>query len=357
MSEPIPFGVIGAGWRAEFFVRIARALPERFRLTAVAVRDPGKRAEFARRCNVPTVADVDALTQQRPAFVLVSVPSQVSPDFLCELAGIGMPALGETPPAATLDALLSLFARLGHDAPVQIAEQYPFQPFHAARLSLAAGGQLGDVSQAQVSVAHGYHGVVLLRRLLGVRFEPASIRAMTFHAPATSGPGRDGPPTRETIGTSTQRIAWMQFGDKLGVYDFDFDQYMSWIRSNRMLVRGVRGEIANLTVRTLADYTTPLATELRRWDTGHDGNLEGYDHRGITLGDRWLYRNPFPGARLSDDEIAGATCLAKMRTFVETGEAFYGLAEASQDHYLGLCIDAAAQSGEKVVTTTQPWAT
>ena len=131
---------------------------------------------------------------------------------------------------------------------------------------------------------------------------------------------------------------------------------MSWIRTNRVLVRGLRGEIANTTVRSLADHATPLTTELTRWDTGHNGNLEGYAHRGITLGERWVYRNPFGGSRLSDDEIAVATCLAKMKTFVESGEQFYGLAEASQDHYLGLCIDAAAQNGESVNAAVQPWA-
>jgi hypothetical protein len=160
----------------------------------------------------------------------------------------------------------------------------------------------------------------------------------------------------EKIGQATQRIAWLQFGDKLGVYDFDFDQYMSWIRSNRILVRGERGELTGSTVRWLADFATPLTGELSRRDAGHDGNLEGYYHQGITFGDKWIYRNPFPGARLSDDEIAGATCLAKMRTFVETGESFYGLAEAAQDHYLGLCIDAAAQSGERLHVPAQPWA-
>ena len=31
--EPIAFGLIGSGWRGEFFERIAAALPDRFRLT------------------------------------------------------------------------------------------------------------------------------------------------------------------------------------------------------------------------------------------------------------------------------------------------------------------------------------
>ena len=45
-------------------------------------------------------------------------------------------------------------------------------------------------------------------------------------------------------------------------------------------------------------------------------------HEGITLGDEWVYRNPFVPARLTDDEIAVATCLERMVAYVEGGPAF-----------------------------------
>jgi predicted dehydrogenase len=45
---PFSFGVIGSGWRAEFFLRIARDLPEQFPLAGVVARNPDKRAELAR---------------------------------------------------------------------------------------------------------------------------------------------------------------------------------------------------------------------------------------------------------------------------------------------------------------------
>ena len=33
-AAPIRFGVVGSGWRAEFFVRMARLMPDRFEVTA-----------------------------------------------------------------------------------------------------------------------------------------------------------------------------------------------------------------------------------------------------------------------------------------------------------------------------------
>ena len=40
MNKTIEFGIIGGGWRSEFYLRIARALPERFHVDGMLVRDP-----------------------------------------------------------------------------------------------------------------------------------------------------------------------------------------------------------------------------------------------------------------------------------------------------------------------------
>jgi hypothetical protein len=60
-------------------------------------------------------------------------------------------------------------------------------------------------------------------------------------------------------------------------------------------------------------------------------------------------------ARLSDDEIAIASCLDSMARYLETGNSFYSLAEASQDHYLSLMIDEAAKSGKTLKSLGQVW--
>lgn len=356
-SDPVRFGIIGGGWRAAFYLRVARELPERFQVSGVMARDAAKRRGLAETWGIAPFGDLDDLLRAgTPDFVVVSVPRAIAPDIIAALAERGVPVLAETPPAADLDGLRSLWERVGPRARVQVAEQYPFQPWHAARLAIAASGMIGTPSQAQISVAHDYHGMVLIRRALRLGFEDATIVARRVVSPIVEGPGRAGGPTEERMAASEQIIAHLDFGDRFGVYDFCGDQYFSWIRAPRFLIRGEQGEINGTEVRYLADYRTPIVLDLRRDDAGQGGNLEGFFHKGVLAGDRWIYRNPLAPGRLSDDEIAVGTCLERMAHYANEGEGFYGLAEAAQDHYLSLMVNQALVSGEAVRTTAQPWA-
>ncbi len=353
----INIGMIGAGWRAEFFLRIAQALPEQFNLRRILVRNPEKAAAVTAMWQVETVQTLDELLKPSDLdFVIVSVPWAVSPVMLRELADRKMPALAETPPGPDLDGLTALHELTKRGAKIQVAEQYQFQPAHAARLAIARSGKLGTVTQAQVSAAHGYHGINLIRGLLDVEYETVTIRAFTFASPLVASPNRNGPPAEESISTSKQTIAYLDYGDKLGVFDFTGDQYFSWIRSPRILVRGERGEINNTTVRYLQDFKTPVEMELRRMHAGQDGNLEGYYFKGLLLGDEWIVRNPFAPARLADDEIAIAHCMQQMMDYINGGPGYCSLAQGSQDHYLSLMINRAVESGEAVRCEPQVWA-
>lgn len=353
--EPIPFAIIGSGWRTEFYLRVARALPDTFRITGVLTRDPERATTITTDWELPAYLTLDELLADAPAFVVVSVPWDVTPVLLPELSARGVPVLTETPPAPDIDGLRAL--RPLADARIQVAEQYQFQPLHAARLAVAASGRLGTISQAQVSVAHGYHGIDLMRRFLDLPDDaPGTIRAMRFESPLVAGPDRDGPPTMDVPETSSQTIAWFDFGERLGVMDFADEQYFSWVRSLRLLVRGERGEIADQTIRYVTDVTMPITLQLTRHDTGHAGNLEGHHLVGITAGAEWLYRDPFAPARLSDEEIAVATSLIRMHQWLDGGPPMCMLGQGAQDHYLTLLMDEAATSGAPTPIPGHVWA-
>jgi predicted dehydrogenase len=358
--NPIPFAIIGGGWRAMFYLRIARALPERFTVTGIYARDAAKRTALQHTWNIPAVDSIDALTRtpQKPRFIVISVPSAIAREYLCACAGLKIPALCETPPAPAPDGLLRLHTMLtAKGARVQIAEQYTFQPHHAALLAIARSGRLGNISQVQTSVAHGCHAMHIMRRFLGAGFQNVTIEARAHTAPLVEGPGRDGPPARERIVQDEQIFARFEFENgRLGLHDFTCAQYFSWIRANRILVRGERGELDAGTARWLLSHDTPVSAAILRHDAGQQTNLEGFYHKGYTLGAEWIYRNPLAPGRLADDEIAIATCLLRMSEYADNGVSFYDLREASQDQYLSLLMDEAVKTGRPVKSVTQPWA-
>jgi Predicted dehydrogenases and related proteins len=275
--------------------------------------------------------------------------------MIAELTARGVPALSETPPAPDLSSLIALNELVGKGAKIQVSEQYHMHPLHASRLSLVEKGLIGDVNHMQISACHGYHAISLIRKFLGLGYENAVISARSITTSLTAGPDRFGIPRQEKLIDSLQVIAMLEFGDKVVLYDFSDDQYFSWIRSNRFLVRGNKGEISNNTIRYLKDFRTPVEIELKRQNAGEYGNLEGYYLKGILAGDEWIYTNPLIPGRLTDDEIGVASCLLKMNRFVREGVSFYSLEEASQDHYLSMMIDKAANTGNKIQTESQIW--
>lgn len=357
MKEKINFAVIGIGWRAEFFLRIARALPEKFEVSGVVSSRANKREEIKNEWGFKAYQSATELLQaEKPDFVVLAISKEAAAEVILKLAEFEIPILAETPPAANLAELINLNKELGKDYPIQIAEQYQLQPLQQSIFKLVDSGRLGEVNYARISISHGYHAVSLMRRALGIKFEDAEIEARFFEEPIVKGPDRSGLPEKREIGSKRHEFAFLNFDGKLGVYDFERDQHRSWIRSQEILIRGTEGEIKNSTLKYLKDFKTPIELDLKRIEAGINQNLEGFYLKGISCGEKWLYQNPFLPARLSDDEIAVAAALVKMKRFLETGKSFYSLAEASQDQYLALMINKAAADKKKIITEKQIWA-
>jgi predicted dehydrogenase len=353
-SQPAVIGLIGAGWRAEYFLRIARDLPERFVVARVLVRTEESASSVADKWDVAAGTSLADFLQNDFDYVVVSAPWDAVPELIEALVSAGIPVLSETPPAPDAAALRALWGSVG-GAPVQVAEQYHLQPHHAARLAVVRSGLIGEVSSARVSVAHGYHGVSLARLFLGVGFDPVTIRADALGDPLLSSNGRGGWHDELEAVPGRRTIALLRFGEKNAVFDFTDEQYFSPVRSRHLSVRGSRGEIWDNTVNHLVGPGDPATGELLRDVTGVESELSGNYLRRVTLHGRTYFENRFAPARLNDDEIAVAETMHGMARFVATGESFYSLAEASHDHYLGLLIDEAAATGETVRSEPVPW--
>ena len=65
----IRFGLIGSGWRAEFYIRIAKALPEMFDLAAIMIRVKKKERLFE-KFDVKVVNTLDELGKRAGVVVM-----------------------------------------------------------------------------------------------------------------------------------------------------------------------------------------------------------------------------------------------------------------------------------------------
>ncbi len=352
----ISFAIVGSGWRSEFYLRIAKALPDRFDICGIVTRNENKRKSVEMDWGIRCYSTVDEmLYNSKPYFVVVSVSPSATYDILRSLLDKRVPVLSETPPSSEIKQLNELNALVKKGAKIQIAEQYHLQPLNVARLKIIESEKLGEISQAYISSCHGYHAISLMRKFLGIKYENAKISSYKFITPLIDGPHRYGVVEDKTL-NSEQIIAIIDFGHKFGIYDFSSDQYSSWIRAPRITIRGNKGEIVDDEVRYLKDFKTPVEIKLKRLNAGENSSVhEDYHLKGILLGDEWLYENPFMLGRLMDDEIAVASCLEKMENYIENDVQFYSLSEASQDYYLSLMINETLSKTGQIETKSQSW--
>jgi len=358
-AKPARFGVVGVGWRAQYYLRLASLLPDRLEVVGILGRDPERAARSAGRWSVPAYGSIaELVASQHPDFLVSTVPWGVTPGVVEAAVALGVPILCETPPAPDLDGLRSLWQSVGASGLVQVAEQYALLPSHASRLAVARSGAIGQVTSVQVSSTHMYHAVALMRAYLGAGFGPATASARTFVAPLLNPLVKDAWTDDDQLHDAKTIIATIDFGaGAMGLYDFTDNQWHNQLRSRRIVIRGSMGEIVNDEVVRLVGPHTIVRSPLVRRQTGYDLDLDAYDTDHISLGDTILYRNPFPTLRLNDEEIAISSMMLAMAAWVRSeGEPPYPLADGCQDHMVALAVEESASTGAPVTTSVEAWA-
>ena len=345
------FAVVGAGWRAGAYWRLAADL-EDVSCVGVVVRS-------SRRLPVPTFGSLDeCLAVAKPDFLVTAVPWAVNPGVVEQAVDRGVPVLSETPPAPDLAGLRMLWEAVGRSGLVQVAEQYLLMPSHAARAAAVRSGVIGAPTQVQVSSTQLYHAVSLMRGLLGAGRGPVTVRASRHRAPLVDPLTRAGWTDDHAPKPAITTIATLDFDEgRSGLYDFTDNQTRNQLRFRRILVRGSHGELQDDEIVRLTAPRTIMRTPLVRRQTGHDLDLQGFDTDHIAFGGEVVFRNPHVGLRFNDDEIATAALLQAMAAWVRgDGAAPYPLADGMHDHLVALAIEEAAATDRTVTTTTEPWA-
>jgi predicted dehydrogenase len=350
---PTTFAVVGSGKRCRFFLRMTAAAPDRLRATGIVSRSPD-RAEPG----VPAFRTLDELlARERPDFVAAAVPWPQMPDVARAAVALGVPVLVETPPAPDLDGLRALWSDVGGSGLVQVAEQYLLMPGHAARLAAVRAGSIGEPTAVHVCSTHLYHAVSLVRGLLDVDTDDVVVSARAFTAPLVDPLGFDGWRPDATPEPRTRTIATLDFGGRHGLYDFTENQWWNPLLARTIAVRGTTGELVDDRLVRLVEPETPVESHLVYRRLGIDLNLEGNELDHVSLDGRVLYRNPFRGTRLSEDDIGVAAILEATGTWARgEGPPPYPLAQGCQDHAISLAIGESARTGQDVRVSKEVWA-
>ena len=333
----IKYAIIGAGWRSEFYLRIADLLPDTFKVSGIYIRNTQKQKEFASKYNVNICVTLDELLKTDFDFIVSCVNKAGICDTVRGLADKNIPLLTETPIGTSKNEIDDFLAEIKPDWRVQVAEQFHLMPRNAAIQSVIESGILGEVKQVQLSCCHDYHAASLIRFFLGTGDEMPEGFSFTLPDTVTRYNSRGGLLNEPQTVTSEEKFVVLRFKEKTAIYDFNYEQYFSDIRRSRILIRGTNGEILNNECTYLKNGF-PHSFRLRRNSYGANESLDGFTLVNITAEGKVVYENPFKGARLSDEEIAIATCLLNMKKYLETGIPFYSLKEAALDSKIFLSV-------------------
>ena len=351
--------IIGAGWRAEFYIRIAQLMPERFEIVGVVARKEDARISLEQEFGVRTFSSLSQLlSYKKPDYAVSSVSWDSNPSVVEELVKAGVHVLCETPPAPTVEALQKLWKAVGASGMVQVAEQYLNLPGHASRLAITQSGAIGEATSVELSSTHGYHAVAIMRGFLQSGFERTTITTRQFEAPLVNPLSRDGWNSDLSSQLAKTTISLIDFGSgKSGVYNFVDNQWHNQLRHRRIVVRGSRGEIVDDAVIRLIDGPAITTSRIERYQLGYDLNLDGFDTEHLSFDGRVVFKNPFIGLRFMDEEIAIAQLMVQMADWIEgKTKAPYPLNEGCQDQLISLAMDESITTGKNVLVDKQKWA-
>lgn len=363
--KKIRYAVIGSGWRSLYFVRIAKALPEQFEMCMLLCRTEEKAAAMRETYRIPVTCREEDIFAQNPDFIVSAVGRSSMYDVALHWMELGWPVLSETPPAMDHEQLCRLWElHAQKDRPVctqtgrpadyrlQVAEQYFCYPQHRARTKIIESGLIGEPVSMTISYMHDYHAASLIRRMLKVGFEDASVIGRKYTFPVTDTRTRYEVLTEGKVVPKEQAHLILDYeSGRTAFYDFSSDQYRSPIRTRYLNVRGTRGEIINDTVHYLNASNLPETARIVTDRDSVTGEALSVSFRGETL-----YTPPFGPCGLPDDETAIACLLAAMAHYLETGEEYYSLAEALEDAELGdMMVAAANHPWSMQHSVLRPW--
>ena len=351
--KKLSFVVVGSGFRAMFYGRIARTYPELFEMKYMLCRSQEKADRIRTQTGFSVTTSKEACEACRPDFVVVAVNKANIADVAEEWVLRGHTVLTETPAGASLEQLERIWElRERCGCRIQVAEQYFHYPSLSVGMKYIERGDIGEPFSLYISAAHDYHGASIMRKYLSVGQEAFAVAAKRFRFPLTETDSREGAVTDGRTTLRERDIALFEFASgKIGLYDFSGEQYHSFIRSRHIIVRGRDGELSDQVLYRLDDRHYPrtkiLLPELEpRYRVLETKRIRDYVRM-------W---KPELSLDEIEDEYAIACMLYDMGDYIASGQEIYPLRDALQDAYMWLVLQEAVQKpGKQIHAREMPW--
>lgn len=325
----ISFAVVGSGWRSLFYVRIAMAFPEKFNLCALLCRTEEKAQAISKEYSVRTTLSEEEVVKMNPDFVVIAVTKADVPKVAMHWMDMGFCVLSETPAGQDVQTLERLWEYRRKGGKIVVAEQYFLYPEYRKLIEIANSGIIGRTDCLNISLAHGYHGISLMRAILGLDAHEqftVSAKAFSFTSVQTAARGVVYTDGRKAVRTRTVAVFEFENG-KTALFDFDPDQYRSSIRKNTLKLQGERGEIVDDTVYYLDENNLPKELTVKAEEHVLDS-----DHTAVA-------------------ELMERTALYAKNLAPEP----YPLCAALQDSYTDILMSRAIRTGSPVRSEKQIW--
>lgn len=317
--------MLGTGWRARFYMRIAEFLPDMLRIAAVYTHTQERKAEMERK-GFNAFADIDsALAVDHDAVIIASGKNGFS-DTLRYLHGRKERIITETTFLDLPEPDLEEFS--SYDGLVM--EQYWNTPLFSSLLNVLSVLE-AEPDQLYLSGLHNHHSASVARRVLGTGYQmPEEFHSLEYASSMIRTGSRNGLELSGESEDYMRRVRMMKLGSALFIHDFSSNQYHSYLYGKHFEVRCRRCVITENGVNGIDrdGYPYSMPFIFHRDSSVGSGSLT-LSH--VTLGSRTVFVNPYYPLAMNDDEIA----MAMMLEQYDKGHNPYPFCEGIMDARLG----------------------
>ncbi len=343
--------IVGSGYRAQYYGRIASRYPDLFRAVYLC-RSDEKAALMRRATGAEAVTSAKEALAYKPDFAVIAVDKAHIATTVSEWTEKGLPVLAETPLGSTREELDYLRALKDKGARISCAEQYRRYPILAEGIAALDEGTIGEPNSVYVSFLHDYHAASLIRRVLRIGpGEGYAIRAWRQQSAVVETDSRAEAILDGRTKNASRDTAVIRFDSgKQAIYDFSSAQYRSYIRTRHLCVRGERGEWSDTRLLYLDGENCPKRRELLPALPPRYRCLDTQ-----ALRDRRRHWSAELDLDTVQDEFAVATMLLEMGEYAKGGKPPYEIEEALADAYFSILLGEAVESGKELRSKGFEW--